>query len=52
MLRLGQNGIGDIFKFIFFNENFRISKEIALKYVPVCLVDGKSALVQVNGLVP
>ena len=37
----------DIFKCIFLNENFRISIQISLKFVPKGPIDNKSALVQV-----
>ena len=36
-----------IFKCIFLNENFRISIQISLKFVPKGPIDNKSALVQV-----
>ena len=36
-----------IFKYIFFDSNVSISIEISLKFVPKCLIDNKSALVQV-----
>ena len=37
----------DIFKHIFFIENIKISIQISLKFVPECLIDNTSALVQV-----
>ena len=37
----------DIFNCIFFNEDVWISNEISLKFVPIGLIDNKSALVQV-----
>ena len=37
----------DIFKCIFLYENFWITNKISLKYVPDCLIDNKSVLVQV-----
>ena len=38
----------DIFKRIFSNENVRISIQFALRFVPKCPIDNKSALVQVK----
>ena len=37
----------EIFKFIFFNENIKISIQISLKFVSGGLIDNTSALVQV-----
>ena len=37
----------DIFKHIFLNENFRISIQFSLKFVPEGSIDNKPALVQV-----
>ena len=37
----------DIFKCIFWNENYRIPIQISLKFLPVCPIDNKRALVQV-----
>ena len=47
---LGQNGgnlADDIFKCIFINENFYISIQISLKFVPRAPIDNKPALVEV-----
>ena len=46
----GQDGChfaDDIFRFIFVNENVRISNKFSLKVVPKRPIDNKSALVQV-----
>ena len=48
----GQNGChfaDDMFKYIFLNENIRISNKISLKYVPRFLIDNMSTLVQIMG---
>ena len=37
---------GDILKFIFFNENACILKQISLKFVPKCLINNKPAFIQ------
>ena len=42
----GRHLADDIFKRIFFNENFRISIKISPKFVPNDPADNKSALVQ------
>ena len=50
-LRPRQNGChftDNIFKCIFFNENFWILNEISLKYVPYGLIDNLEALVQIR----
>ena len=39
--------VGDNFECTFLNENSRIRVEISLKYVPMCPIDNKPALVQV-----
>ena len=36
----------DIFKCIFLNENDRIQIQISLKFIPMSLIDNKSAVVQ------
>ena len=49
-LNLTQNGhhfAHDIFKRIFVYENFCISIQISLTYIPMCLIDEKPALVQI-----
>ena len=47
MLTIWQPFAGNIFKCIFVNENFCISNNSSLEYVPTCLFDNKSTLVQI-----
>ena len=47
LLKMAANFADDIFKCIFWNENYRILIQILLKFVPKGPIDNKSALVQV-----
>ena len=45
--KMAANLADDIFKCIFLNENYRITIQISLKFVPMSQVDNTPALVQV-----